>query len=70
MVTAVGGNVSRFKVGDRVGVGCMVDSCRTCPSCREGEERPARITLNARLFDDLDLERFRFARWTGATAGK
>lgn len=39
VVTAVGGDVSRFKVGDRVGVGCMVDSCRTCPSCLEGEEQ-------------------------------
>ena len=39
VVTAVGADVGRFKVGDRVGVGCMVDSCRTCPSCLEGEEQ-------------------------------
>lgn len=39
VVTAVGSDVTKFKVGDRVGVGCMVDSCRTCPSCLEGEEQ-------------------------------
>ena len=39
VVTAVGSKVSRFKVGDRVGVGCMVDSCRTCASCNEGLEQ-------------------------------
>ncbi len=37
-VTAVGAEVTRYKVGDAVGVGCMVDSCRTCPSCKEGLE--------------------------------
>lgn len=39
VVTAVGANVARFKEGDRVGVGCMVDSCRTCSACREGLEQ-------------------------------
>ncbi|HEY0599015.1 NAD(P)-dependent alcohol dehydrogenase [Brevundimonas sp.] len=39
VVTAVGSNVTRFREGDRVGVGCMVDSCRTCPACLEGEEQ-------------------------------
>jgi len=38
-VTAVGGGVSKFKEGDLVGVGCMVDSDRTCPACRDGVEQ-------------------------------
>jgi alcohol dehydrogenase (NADP+) len=38
-VTAVGPDVTRHKVGDLVGVGCLVDSCRTCPSCAEGLEQ-------------------------------
>jgi alcohol dehydrogenase (NADP+) len=38
-VTAAGRNVKRFKVGDFAGVGCMVDSCRQCPSCAEGLEQ-------------------------------
>lgn len=39
VVAAVGANVTRFKQGDRVGVGCMVDSCRSCSSCQAGEEQ-------------------------------
>ena len=39
LVSAVGSAVSKFKVGQRVGVGCMVDSCRKCPSCLEGQEQ-------------------------------
>ena len=38
-VSAVGAKVEKYKVGDRVGVGCMVDSCRTCEQCAAGEEQ-------------------------------
>ncbi len=38
-VTKTGTEVARFKAGDLVGVGCMVDSCRTCASCRAGLEQ-------------------------------
>jgi uncharacterized zinc-type alcohol dehydrogenase-like protein len=38
-VTAVGSGVKKFKVGETVGVGCLVDSCRTCPDCRAGLEQ-------------------------------
>ena len=38
-VTAVGGEVSGFAVGDAVGVGCLVDSCQDCPSCADGLEQ-------------------------------
>jgi uncharacterized zinc-type alcohol dehydrogenase-like protein len=38
-VTAVGSNVTKFKPGDLAGVGCLVDSCRTCPECRDGLEQ-------------------------------
>ncbi|MBD8027428.1 NAD(P)-dependent alcohol dehydrogenase [Ureibacillus sp. Re31] len=39
VVTAVGPNVTKYKVGDRVGVGCMVDSCGECENCLKGEEQ-------------------------------
>ncbi len=38
-VTKVGAHVKGFKPGDLAAVGCMVDSCRTCPSCLAGEEQ-------------------------------
>jgi uncharacterized zinc-type alcohol dehydrogenase-like protein len=38
-VSRLGAEVTRFAVGDRVGVGCMVDSCRTCAPCRGLEEQ-------------------------------
>ncbi|MEW6056797.1 MAG: NAD(P)-dependent alcohol dehydrogenase [Bdellovibrionota bacterium] len=38
-VTRVGRAVRKFKAGDTVGVGCFVDSCRECPSCKKGNEQ-------------------------------
>ncbi len=39
IVTEVGAEVTKYKAGDRVGVGCMVDSCGECENCRKGEEQ-------------------------------
>jgi alcohol dehydrogenase (NADP+) len=39
VVTAVGSEVTKYKVGDRVGVGCFVDSCRECDNCKAGIEQ-------------------------------
>lgn len=38
-VNSTGSAVSKFKVGDIVGVGCMIDSCKTCLACEDGEEQ-------------------------------
>jgi uncharacterized zinc-type alcohol dehydrogenase-like protein len=41
-VIEIGSAVTRFKVGDNVAVGCMVDSCQHCDQCRKGEEQLCR----------------------------
>ena len=50
-VTRVGRDVRKFREGDLAAVGCMVDSCRTCSACREGQEQfcegPGTITYNS-----------------------
>ncbi len=38
-VLKVGAKVKKFKPGDIAGVGCLVDSCRTCGNCKEGLEQ-------------------------------
>lgn len=44
IVSAVGKNVTKFKVGDKAGVGCMVNSCMQCESCKNGEEHHCETT--------------------------
>jgi len=39
VVSSVGSSVTKFKVGDLIGVGVFVDSCRTCDSCKKGLEQ-------------------------------
>lgn len=54
-VAAVGDTVTRVKVGDRVGVGCLVDSCTECEPCKNGQEmfctKPSVGTYNSRGYD-------------------
>ncbi len=55
-VIKAGASVKKFKEGDLAGVGCMVDSCRECDACRDGEEQyceggGAVLTYNARYRD-------------------
>ena len=54
-VTAIGDGVTKFKVGDRVGVGTFVDSCGTCDPCKRGMENYCRTgnvqTYNGRHYD-------------------
>ena len=58
-VTRLGGKVTRFKEGDLAGVGCMVDSCRTCRPCSEGLEqfceKGAAMTYNGTEMDRKTL---------------
>ena len=52
-VTGVGHEVTRYKVGDHVAVGCMVDSCQQCDQCRRGEEQLCRKG-NTQTYNDRD----------------
>lgn len=55
VVSAVGDGVTRYQVGDRVGVGCMVDSCGECEFCKDGQEqfcsKGAVMTYNGKGYD-------------------
>ena len=57
LVAAVGAEVTAHKVGDRVGVGCMVDSCGECEPCLAGDQqyctRGATMTYNGTVGEEL-----------------
>jgi uncharacterized zinc-type alcohol dehydrogenase-like protein len=55
VVTAVGAEVERFSVGDRVGVGCMVDSCGECEYCAAGEEQFC-VKGNVQTYNGLEYD--------------
>ncbi|MEV0124796.1 NAD(P)-dependent alcohol dehydrogenase [Streptomyces sp. NPDC050703] len=53
VVAEVGPGVTKFAVGDRVGVGCMVDSCRQCDNCKAGLEQYC-VRGNVPTYNGLD----------------
>ena len=55
-VIKVGEHVSKFKVGDIAGTGCMVDSCRTCDNCKEGLEQYC-INGGSYTYNSLEQDR-------------
>lgn len=54
-ISKVGSGVTKFKVGDLAGVGCFVDSCRTCASCQEGLEQYCEVH-NVGTYNGLELD--------------
>ncbi len=52
-VTKVGANVTKFREGDLAGVGCMVDSCKSCASCQEGLEQYCEVAFTG-TYNDPD----------------
>jgi uncharacterized zinc-type alcohol dehydrogenase-like protein len=54
IVADVGSAVTTFKIGDQVGVGCMVNSCGECANCRSGDEQ---YCLNGTVFTYGSLDR-------------
>jgi uncharacterized zinc-type alcohol dehydrogenase-like protein len=55
VVAAVGSEVTRYSAGDRVGVGCMVNSCRECENCAKGDEQYC-IPGNTQTYGSIDRD--------------
>jgi alcohol dehydrogenase (NADP+) len=55
IVAEVGSEVTRYEPGDRVGVGCMVNSCRECENCRAGNEQYC-LAGNTQTYGSVDRD--------------
>lgn len=55
-VVAIGKNVTKFKVGDFAGVGCMVNSCGVCARCKAGEEQYCENNKTVYTYNSRDFE--------------
>merc|ERR1711936_523427 len=67
VVTAVGKNVTKCQVGDHVGVGCVVDSCLSCPGCDDGEEHMCQKEMT--MTYDADIKHGHIKTGSGWTFG-
>jgi alcohol dehydrogenase (NADP+) len=60
IVTQVGKGVTKFKLGDRAGVGCFVDSCRSCKYCQDTKDemycKKTVWTYNSKHYDGLQSQ--------------
>ena len=54
-VKQTGAEVTKFKAGDYAGVGCFVDSCRTCETCRQGEEQCCQVHC-AQTYNSTEMD--------------
>jgi uncharacterized zinc-type alcohol dehydrogenase-like protein len=55
-ISKTGSDVTKFKVGEIAGVGCLVDSCRTCENCREGLEQYC-LNGNSPTYNGLEQDK-------------
>jgi len=67
IVTAVGKNVTKYKIGDKVGVGCIVDSCMDCSCCKDGDEQFCQVGMT--MTYDNEIKHGHIATDSGYTFG-